>query len=61
MAYDMRGPGKRQEDVHGLLAMVCEGMWLGYLELWIEDGVPKFRHSVLTRGGSVMHAGQMES
>ena len=26
----------------------------------VEDGVPMFRHAVLTRGGGGMHASQME-
>ena len=59
-AYDMRVPGKRQDDVHGLLAMVNERMWLGHFDLWIEDGVPMFRHAVLTRGGGGMNASQVE-
>jgi hypothetical protein len=40
--------------------MVNERMWLGHFDLWIEDGVPMFRHAVLTRGGGGMHASQME-
>ena len=56
----MRVPDKRQSDVHSLLAMVNERMWLGHFDLWIEDGVPMFRHAVLTRGGTGMHASQME-
>ena len=59
-AYDMRVPGKRRGDVHSLLAMVNERMWLGHFDLWIEDGVPMYRHAVLTRGGAGLHASQME-
>ena len=59
-AYDMRVPGKRQEEVHSLLAMVNERMWLGQFDLWIEDGVPMFRHAVLTRGGAGLLPCQME-
>ena len=59
-AYDMRVPEKRKMDVHSLLAMVNERMWLGHFDLWIEDGVPMFRHSVLTQGGGGLPPSQME-
>ncbi|MDP6343335.1 MAG: YbjN domain-containing protein, partial [Alphaproteobacteria bacterium] len=59
-AYDMRVPEKRLPDVHALLAMVNERMWLGHFDLWSEDGVPMYRHAVLTRGGDGPSVIQME-
>ena len=56
----MRVPEKRKLDVHSLLAMVNERMWLGHFDLWIEDGVPMYRHAVLTQGGGGMLPNQME-
>ena len=59
-AYDMRVPDKRKIEVHSLLAMVNERMWLGHFDLWIEDGVPMYRHAVLTQGGTGLLPFQME-
>ncbi len=59
-AYDMRVPEKKRADVHSLLAMVNERMWLGHFDVWTGEGVPMFRHAILVRGGQGPSAAQME-
>ena len=50
-AYDLRVPDRKRGPVCELLALVNERMWLGHFDLWLEDGIPMFRHGLLIRGG----------
>ena len=59
-AYDMRVPEKKRGEIHSLLAMVNERMWLGHFDVWSDEGVPMFRHAILVRGGQGPSAPQME-
>src|SRR5215475_1898831 len=36
-AYDVRIPTERHPDIHGLLALINEKMWLGHFDLWTEE------------------------
>jgi len=49
-AYDVRIPSERHSDIHGLLALINEKMWLGHFDLWTEEGLPMFRHAIPLRG-----------
>jgi len=49
-AYDVRIPNERHPDIHGLLALINEKMWLGHFDLWTEEGLPMFRHAIPLRG-----------
>lgn len=59
-AYDMRVPPEKREPVYSLLAQLNERMWLGHFDLWSEEGIPMFRHAVLTREGPAPSSGQLE-
>jgi hypothetical protein len=59
-AYDVRIPTERHSDIHGLLALINEKLWLGHFDLWGEEGMPLFRHSLLLRGTSGLAVEQME-
>jgi len=49
-AYDVRIPAERHNEIHVLLALINEKMWLGHFDLWTEEGLPMFRHVLLLRG-----------
>ncbi len=49
--FDMKVPEPKRNDVHDLLAMLNDRMWLGHFNLDIQQGMPLFRYTVLTRGG----------
>ena len=49
-AYDLRIPTERHNDIHVLLALINEKMWLGHFDLWSEEGLPMFRHAIPLRG-----------
>lgn len=59
-AYDLRVPQRKRDEIYSLLAMVNERMWLGHFDLWSEEGVPMFRHTVLVRGGPALTPTQLE-
>ena len=49
-AYDVRIPSERHTDIHVLLALINEKMWLGHFDLWTDEGLPMFRHAIPLRG-----------
>lgn len=59
-AFDMRVPQIRRAPVHSLLALVNEKMWLGHFDLWSEDGLPMYRHSLPLRGTGGATSAQVE-
>jgi hypothetical protein len=59
-AFDVRIPKNRQSDVHTLLALINEKLWLGHFDLWSEEGLPMFRHSILLRGAGGLAIEQLE-
>lgn len=49
-AFDMRVAEDQVEQVHELLAMVNEKLWLGHFGMWAEEGLPMFRTTLPLRG-----------
>lgn len=58
--FETKAPAQRRRDVHDLLVMVNEKMWLGHFDLCHEDGVPMFRHTILLRGARGASVEQLE-
>jgi len=50
-ALEMRVPPNKREPIYALLAMANEKLWLGHFDLWSEESLPVFRHSLLLRDG----------
>ncbi|MEQ8344353.1 MAG: YbjN domain-containing protein [Sneathiellaceae bacterium] len=48
--FDMKVPGLKRKEVHGLLAMINEKVSVGHFDIWPGEGVILFRHSLLLRG-----------
>lgn len=49
-AFDMRVPDNKRRVVRELLGLVNEKLWLGHFGLWLEEGLPMFRHALPLRG-----------
>lgn len=45
-AFDMRIDAQRQAQVYELLAHLNERLWLGHFAIWMDEGIPMFRHTV---------------
>jgi hypothetical protein len=49
-AFDARVPATRRREIHDLLAMANEKLWIGHFDISSEEGMPMFRHTVPLRG-----------
>jgi hypothetical protein len=45
-AFDMRVPERQQTQVYELLAHLNERLWIGHFAVWMDEGIPMFRHTV---------------
>ena len=45
-ALDMRVQSKLMGHVYELLAKLNERLWMGHFAIWVEEGIPMFRHTV---------------
>ena len=45
-ALDMRVQSKLMGQVYELLAKLNERLWMGHFAIWVEEGIPMFRHTV---------------
>lgn len=59
-AFDARVPDTRRREVHDLLALVNEKLWLGHFDVSLEEGMPMFRHTVPLRGLNGASVEQLE-
>jgi hypothetical protein len=59
-AFDLKVPAPRRGALYELLAHANERLWIGHFALDSEDGVPRFRHSVLLRGARGASAESLE-
>jgi hypothetical protein len=50
-AFDLKVPERRRTEVLALIGQVNEQMWVGHFDLWSQDGVVMFRHSLVLAGG----------
>ncbi|SDH14460.1 YbjN domain-containing protein [Roseospirillum parvum] len=55
-AFDLRVPKGRRQAVYELLAHLNEKLWMGHFAIWIEEGIPMFRHTVNLIPGAVVGA-----
>lgn len=60
-AFDMRIPDGKKGSIHELLVLINEKMWLGHFGLWVEEGVPMFRHATFLRGTGGAELDALES
>ncbi len=45
-AFDMRVPDRQMPQIYELLAHLNERLWIGHFALWMDEGMPMFRHTV---------------
>lgn len=60
-AFDLKVPDRRKPEVLQLLTLVNEQMWLGHFDLWSQEGVVAYRHSLLLTGGAEATAAQCQA
>lgn len=52
VAFDMKVPPEKLAEIHALLALINEQLWVGHFDLWSEDRLIMYRHGVLLNGGA---------
>lgn len=60
-AFDLKVPERRRAEVKDLVQMCNEQLWLGHFDLWSQEGVVMFRHSLLLAGGAEASGRQCEA
>ncbi len=58
--FETRIGNERLNQIHHLLALVNEKIWLGHFDLSNDDGTLMFRHTLLLRGASSASVEQLE-
>ena len=58
--FETRVDIQSHADVHQLLALINEKLWLGHFDLSSDDGTPMFRHTLLLRGAGPASVEQLE-
>ena len=60
-AFDLKVPARRRADILELVSMINEQLWVGHFDLWSNEDVVMFRHSLLLAGGAEPNGRQCES
>lgn len=60
-AFELKVPERRRTDVLELVAKINEQLWIGHFDLWVNDGLAMFRHSLVLTGGIVASDAQCEA
>lgn len=60
-ALDIKVSTARLREIHALLALINERLWIGHFDLWSEDKVLLFRHGLLLQGGAQPTSEQCEA
>jgi hypothetical protein len=50
-ALDMRVQPKLVGQIYELIAKLNERLWLGHFAVWVEEGIPMFRHTLRLKDG----------
>ncbi len=59
-AFDFRAPERMKPQVHTLLALLNEKLWIGHFDLWPDEGMVMYRHAMLLRGEATVNSRQVE-
>ena len=60
-AFDLKVPEARRPEVHALIVLINEQLWVGHFDMWVKDGVIMFRHALLLAGGVEVAGRQCEA
>jgi hypothetical protein len=60
-AFDLKVPERRRAAILALIALINEHLWIGHFDLWNNENVVMFRHSILMSGGADPDGRQCEA
>jgi hypothetical protein len=51
-SFDLKAPSRKRAAVAELIQLINEQLWLGHFDLWSEQHLVMFRHSLVLAGGA---------
>ena len=60
MTFDLKFPHSKIKDAHELLALINEKLWIGHFDITSKNGIPAYRHTVLSLVENEMLLNQIE-
>tara|TARA_B100001540_G_scaffold312656_1_gene334161 strand:- start:497 stop:985 length:489 start_codon:yes stop_codon:yes gene_type:complete len=61
ITFDLIFPHTQSEKVHKLLALINENLWIGHFDITSKNGIPAYRHTVLSFAENQMLYPQLEN
>ena len=60
ITFDLKFPESKIEKAHELLALINEKLWIGHFDITSKNGIPAYRHAVLSLPENDMLHHQLE-
>ena len=60
ITFDLKFPKNKTKQVHELLALINEKLWIGHFDITAINGIPAYRHTVLSLPENEMLHHQLE-
>ena len=60
ITFDLKFPESKIEKAHELLALINEKLWIGHFDITSRNGIPAYRHTVLSQPENEMLHHQLE-
>ena len=60
VTFDIRFPQSKYQSAHELLALINEKLWIGHFDITKKNGIPAYRHTVLSLPENEMLQHQIE-
>ena len=60
ITFDLKFPFNKSRDAHELLALINEKLWIGHFDITSKNGIPAYRHTVLSQYENEMLHYQLE-
>ena len=60
VTFDIKFPQSKYESAHELLALINEKLWIGHFDITKKNGIPAYRHTVLSLPKNEMLQHQLE-
>lgn len=55
ITFDLKSPNNKLNKVHELLALINENLWIGHFDITSKNGIPAYRHTVMSLPENEMH------
>jgi hypothetical protein len=60
-AFELKVPDRCRGEIQQLVSMINEQLWVGHLDVWMQDGLVMYRHALVLTGGVEASARQCEA